>query len=200
VALKTLRDGSRIAIRTIEPGDKAALVAGFERLSDESRYRRFLSPTPRLTESQLRYLTEVDHDRHEAIIAFAEDTGEPVGVGRYVRFPDDPAEAEPAVTVVDDWQGRGAGTLLLEELTRRAREAGVERFTATVLAQNEPIIAMLDHLDSGRAQTIEDGVMTIEAELPPSGTAPSLEAALREAAAQRLAALVGAFAELGRRR
>jgi GNAT superfamily N-acetyltransferase len=200
MALRTLRDGSRVVVRAIEPGDKAALVAGFERLSDESRYRRFLSPTPRLTESQLRYLTEVDHDRHEAVVAFAEDTGEPIGVGRYVRYPDDPADAEPAVTVVDHWQGRGLGTLLLEELTARAREAGVERFTALVLPTNRPIIAMLDHLDGERVETIDDGVMTIEAELPAVGTAPSLRAALRDAAAHRLAALGGALSDLGRRR
>jgi GNAT superfamily N-acetyltransferase len=198
VAVKTARDGSRVFMRPIEPDDKRALVTGFERLSDESRYRRFLTPTPRLTDAQLRYLTEVDHDRHEAIIAFAEETGEPVGVARYVRLPDDPATAEPAVTVVDEWQARGVGTFLLEELSERARAAGVKRFAATALAGNKPIIALLDHLGPGEKSS-EGGIIHIEAELPPSGIAPRLHAALRDAAADRLALLKGIF-ELGRSR
>jgi RimJ/RimL family protein N-acetyltransferase len=182
----TLRDGSRVVLRPIRPDDKEALVAGFERLSDESRYRRFLSPTTRLSPSQLRYLTEVDHDRHEAIIAFAEETGEPVGVARYVRHPDDPTDAEPAVTVVDDWQSRGLGTALLEEITQRARAAGVKRFIATVLATNRPMIALIEHLGGGATERIDGGVVRIEAELPPVGTAAHLRAALRDAAAERL--------------
>ena len=124
MAVRELRDGTRVLIRQIEPDDKQAILEGFEHLSDESRYRHFLTPTPRLTEAQLRYLTEVDHDTHEAVIAFAEETGEPLGVARYVRFADDPADAEPAVTVVDAWQKRGLGSLLLEEITARARAAG----------------------------------------------------------------------------
>jgi len=198
VAVKPVRDGTRIVVRPIEPDDKDALLAGFERLSDESRYRRFLASTPRLTDAQLRYLTEVDHDRHEALIAFAEDTGEPIGVARYVRFEDDPLTAEPAVTVVDDWQGRGVGTLLLEELTARAREAGLERFSATVFAANDPIISLLEHL--GPSERHGTGsVIQFEAELPPAGTAAPLKAALREAARDGLR-LLKSVAELGRRR
>ena len=199
MALKTLRDGSRVVVRPIEPDDKEALLEGFAHLSEDSRYRRFLSPTPRLTESQLRYLTEVDHDRHEALIAFAEETGEPVGVARYVRFPDDPTEAEPAVTVVDDWQGRGLGTMLLEEISERARDAGVEQFVATVLAGNTPVIAMVEHLGPEVSETREGATIRIEAPLPQTGTAPRLRAALRDAAAQRVA-LVKGILELGRHR
>ena len=197
MALRTLRDGTEIVVRPIEPDDKGALLDGFARLSDESRYRRFLTPTPRLTSSQLRYLTEVDHDRHEAVIAFVEETGEPVGVARYVRFPDDPAVAEPAVTVVDAWQGRGLGTVLLEDLTERARAAGVERFAATLLAGNDPIRTLLEGLDPNASETIEQGVMEINAELPSEGAAPSLLAALRAAAEQRIGMVKGLF-ELGR--
>lgn len=199
MAVRELRDGSRVVVRPIEPGDKRAIAEGFEGLSERSRYRRFLSPISRLSESQLRYLTEVDHDRHEAVIAFAEDTGEPVGVGRYVRYPDDPADAEPAVTVVDEWQGRGLGSLLLDEITARARDAGVERFTALVLADNKPMLALLEHIGDEQTVSSKGGVMQVRAELPEEGTAPSLRAALRDAAAERLSAL-GALLDLGRRR
>ena len=65
----TLRDGSHVTVRPIRPQDAAPLRAGFERLSEESRYRRFLSPMQQLSGPMLRYLTEVDHHDHEALVA-----------------------------------------------------------------------------------------------------------------------------------
>ena len=125
----TLRDGSLIAIRPVGPGDKRAIVSGFDHLSPESRYRRFFSPLEQLSDRDLAYLTEVDHHDHEALIAHSE-AGEPLGVARYVRAGD-PHKAEVAVVVVDDWQGRGVATALLDRLADRAREEGVHVFTAT---------------------------------------------------------------------
>ena len=60
-----------------------------------------------------------------------------------MRWPEAPDSAEVAVAVVDDWQGRGLGSALLEELTERAGEEGIERFTATVLAENRQVIELL---------------------------------------------------------
>ena len=199
MAVRTLRDGTRVVLRPIEPDDKEALLEGFARLSDESRYRRFFTPMPRLTQAQLRYLTEVDHDRHEAVIAFEEETGEPIGVARYVRLDHDASVAEPAVTVVDHWQGRGLGTLLLDDISERAHAAGVERFAATVLAANDPMISLFEHLDTDAHETIRDGVLSIQADLPAAGTAPSFRDALRAAATDRLALLKGML-DLGRGR
>ena len=119
-----------IAVRPIEPGDKAALAAAFERLSAESRYRRFLSPHGELSAAELRYLTEVDHHDHEALVALDPATGEGVGVARYVRDRARPESAEIAVAA-DRWQGRGVGTLLLHRLVDRAREEGIRRSTAS---------------------------------------------------------------------
>ena len=81
-----LRDESWVGIRPIEPGDKHALLRGFERLSPESRYKRFLTPMETLNASQLAYLTEVDHRDHEAMVAIDLATGQLVAVGRYVRL------------------------------------------------------------------------------------------------------------------
>ena len=145
---ETLRDGSRVEIRPIEPDDRAALAEGFERLSPESRYRRFFGPMPHLSESFLDYLTRVDHHDHEALVAVDPQTGDGVGVARYVRT--DPAVAEPAVVVADDWQGRGVATCLLDALADRAREEGIERFEAPVLATNDDAIAVLERLGSAR--------------------------------------------------
>lgn len=146
----TLRDGSALATRPIRPDDKAAIVSGFERMSPASRYRRFFAPLRELSEEDLRYLTEVDHTDHEALIGFDAATGEPVGVARYIRGAE-PTEAEVAVTVVDDWHGRGVATALLERLVRRARQAGVTHFVALVLPDNNEAIEIFRHLAPDRA-------------------------------------------------
>ena len=112
-----------------------------------------------LTDAQLDYLTDVDHHDHEALIALTED-GTLVGVARFVRLSDDPAAAEAAVTVADDWQGRGVGTLLTQRLAGRAREEGVEVFTATALAANVDVIDLLGRL--GRTEVLPDGSGAVE--------------------------------------
>jgi GNAT superfamily N-acetyltransferase len=175
-----LRDGSFVTIRPIAPADRALLQAGFDRLSEESRYRRFLTPTPRLSERMLRYLTEVDHRDHEALVALADDHG--VGVARFVRTKD-PEVAEAAVTVVDDWQGKGLGTALLELLARRARQEGIHRFSAVVLAQNQDMLDVLRGL--GPLRVINRDANTIEAEamVPDEGIGPHLHEILRGSAA-----------------
>ena len=88
----SLRDGSRVFVRPVEPSDRALLEQGFERLGPESRYRRFFSPVKRLSEQQLDYLTRIDHHDHEALLAIDERTGEAVAVARYVRVGNGLAE------------------------------------------------------------------------------------------------------------
>src|SRR5712691_9428433 len=109
-----LRDGSVVHVRPIEPGDKKLLRAAFDRLGAESRYRRFLHPVKQLSERELAYFTEVDHYDHEAVLTVGPHGTEPVGVARYIRLAD-PKAAEVAIAVVDDWHGRGVGTLLLHK-------------------------------------------------------------------------------------
>jgi hypothetical protein len=100
----TLRDGSRIRLRQ-SGSDTDLLRRGFARLSSESRYRRFLTPVPELSQKTVRYLTELDHHDHEAIVAL-DATGEGIGIARYIRDPHRPEAAEIAVTVIDAWQGK----------------------------------------------------------------------------------------------
>lgn len=185
-AAVTLRDGSELAIRPVRPDDKDAIVAGFERLSPQSRYRRFFAPLQQLTARDLEYLTEVDHHDHEAVIGFDAATGDPVGVARYIRS-DVPAEAEVAVTVVDDWQGRGAATALLDRLVVRARDEGITHFLARVLTENEGAIELFDHLapSGSEHRRSASGHLELVIDLPEPGvsTAESrLGRALRAAA------------------
>jgi GNAT superfamily N-acetyltransferase len=179
-----LRDGSAMLVRQVRPSDRALIRDGFERLGEESRYRRFLAPMPELSDSALHYLTEVDHHDHEALIGLDPESMQAVGIARFVQAGP-PGVAEVAVTVVDDWQGRGVGTALLELLSERAREEGVERFTSLVLGTNTEMIDLLRRL--GRVEIIRRDGPTVEyeAELPPASIDPGIKALLREAADSR---------------
>jgi len=134
----TLKDGSRILIRPLAADDREGLAEGFERLSPESRYRRFFGPVTHLSERELDYLTQIDHHDHEALVALEEDSGEGIAVARFIRIDDD--SAEPAIAVVDDWQHRGVAAHLLDALADRAREEGISRFVAQVLSDNTAAI------------------------------------------------------------
>lgn len=162
-----LRDGTRVLIRPVVPDDKDRFVDGFARLSPRSRYRRFMSPIDELTPDMLRYFTEVDYVDHFAYVALLADEPEQPGVGaaRYVRLPDDPQIAEAAVTIVDDYQGRGLGTLLLDALGAVALENGITKFRGYALEENRP---MLDLLAGAGADVSLDspGVYRLEVDLP----------------------------------
>ncbi|MGZ4590646.1 MAG: N-acetyltransferase family protein [Actinomycetes bacterium] len=140
-----LRDGSAVQIRQVRGTDAPLLADGFNRLSAESRRLRFLTPKTQLSQEELRYFTDVDHHDHEAIVALGRD-GRGAGVARFVRDAEDPQAAEIAVTIVDDWQGRGLGTELLATLTERAHQEGIHRFTAIVAVDNLAMTALLRRL------------------------------------------------------
>jgi ribosomal protein S18 acetylase RimI-like enzyme len=134
---RQLRDGGTILVRPMRADDGERLSAAFDRLSPESRRRRFFGPKERLNSVELQYFTAIDHHRHEALVAIEPAGGEIVGVARFVVVGDVPETAEAAITVIDDWQRRGVATALLEELRTRAREEGVSAFVTEVLPENE---------------------------------------------------------------
>jgi RimJ/RimL family protein N-acetyltransferase len=138
-----LRDGSRVLIRPVQSADAPLLADGFARLSATSRWMRFLTPKKELTPAELSFLTDLDHHDHEALGALDHRDGRGVGVARYVRQADDPWSADVAVTIVDEWQGRGLGTELLARLSDRAREENIQRFTALVAAENVAVGGLL---------------------------------------------------------
>lgn len=179
----TLRDGSRLLISRVTPSDAPTLAEGFQRLSQESRRLRFLSPKPSLNESELRYLTEVDGHDHEALGAIDPLTGHGVGIARFVRDRDDPTRAEAAITVADEWQRRGVGRLLLERLSDRARAEGITHFTALVSGDNRGMQALIARLGyPAHISHVREGTFLYEVELGPQGLAGQLEQALRAAA------------------
>lgn len=146
-----LSDGTRAIAWSILPGDRDELAARYEQLSPEARYHRFLAVVPHLTDDMLDHLVDdVDGVDHVALALFVLDkdnSGEPVAVGRVIRYDDDPAAADVAVTVADEWQGRGVATALLTELVRQ-RPAGVRRLATTIAGDNDASLAMLRRLGS----------------------------------------------------
>jgi GNAT superfamily N-acetyltransferase len=178
-----LRDGSEVRIRELTPQDAPVLAEAFERLSTESRDLRFLGAKPRLSTHDLEYLTDVDGHLHEALGAVDAATDRGVGVARFVRLDPEAPVAEVAVTVIDSWQRRGLGTLLLERLSERARAEGIERYTALVSGENRAVVGLLDSIGA-RVLTANAAAGTVEyeVELPAVGLGHSLRAALRAAA------------------
>ena len=156
-----LLDGSKVVIRPVRSTDAPLLAEGFARLSARSRQMRFLTGKNELTQAELGYFTQVDHHDHEALAALNAD-GRGVGIARYVRDAGDPQAAEIAVTIADDWQGRGLGTVLLAQLTRRARCEGIGRFTALVSADNAAMAGLLRNV---RAEPVGRGPGTVEYEI-----------------------------------
>jgi len=180
-----LRGGRRVILRPMQPDEPERLLEAFERLSADSRYRRFFRPMAKISERELAYLSAIDHHDHEAILALDPQRDETVGVARFVRTDPASASAEAAVAVVDDWQGEGLGKALLERLSERAREEGVERFTALVQADNRRAIGMLGGLGP-TTTTHSDELVELDIELGDVGVSSGLAAALAAAAASRL--------------
>ncbi|MGH7820866.1 MAG: GNAT family N-acetyltransferase [Candidatus Binatia bacterium] len=166
-SIHTLRDGTKVRLRPIGPADRDRLAAGFEKLSATSRYRRFLSPTPRLTEETLRHLTATDGWNHLAIGAETEQ-GDGLGVARFFRLESEPEVAEAAVAVIDEKQGLGLGHLLLEALVAAARERGIRRFRGYVLPENEPMRALLAEIGERATVRRERDLLFYDVLLPES--------------------------------
>jgi len=150
----------------------------FARLSPESRHRRFLSPKRELTPQELVYLTDVDHVTHEATAAVDERDGSIVAAGRYAQFPDRVAVADVAVTVADELQGMGIGTVLARCLVDRARANGFTRLTATTLWENRPARALLRRLRF-RARASHGSEIELELNLKPTSDSTRATAWLR---------------------
>ena len=160
-----LRSGDLVRVRQVRPGDASAVVSAYAHLGEQSRYRRFFAVMPELPEATVKAAVEVDHTDHEALVAVPlQSEEEIVGECRFVRLADQPDTADLAVTVVDAWQGRGLGSVLLARLSERALEVGIEYFTAEVLAENHAMLSLLPGL--GRVESESLGpVVTARVEI-----------------------------------
>jgi GNAT superfamily N-acetyltransferase len=170
---------------SVASDDKPLFVAGFARLGEESRYRRFLAAKKRLSDDDLAFFTEVDHHGHEALGAVDPTTGEGLAVARYLRDPARPDVAEAAIAVIDDWQKRGLGTVLLERLAIRAHDEGIRHFSASLLVENRAMLALFARVGTVHMTGRSGGTEEVDVHLPITPHEPSrLTQALRIAASK----------------
>jgi RimJ/RimL family protein N-acetyltransferase len=166
--IERLPDGTPVVIRPIRPDDKGMLSDGLRRLSPQSVQRRFLTPKQSFSRAELRYLTEVDGRNHVALVA--ENPCYPVrrliAVGRFVIDQVERDAAEIAITVGDEWQGRGLGSVLGTHLAHLARNRDVKRFTATMASENRPAHRLMAKLTNHLTQQhVGGGVDELELDL-----------------------------------
>jgi RimJ/RimL family protein N-acetyltransferase len=164
-----LRDGTEGVVVPLLPANREALQEEYEHLSSKTRFGRFLTAVPELRNKMLDQLVDdVDGVDHVALVLLVLTEGwteVPVGLARTIRYPDDPTAADVAVTVVDDWQGRGVATALLEVLMRH-RPKGVERIVTVISSSNAASLAMLRRLCDAEVGPAESGTQRVVVELP----------------------------------
>ena len=156
------RDGSDLRIRPIRPDDEPRLVDLYGRLSEHTAYQRFFTLMRRLPPSWFHFFANVDYRNRLALVAERDTAAGPelVGVGRYEPTEEE-GTAEVALVVQDGWQGRGLGSLLMEDVLSAAQARGIRRFRAYVLADNERMLRLLRTRVQILERKLEEGVVAL---------------------------------------
>lgn len=173
-AYVVMSNGRTCKIRPIRESDKDDLDEFFESLSGESIYMRYFEENRDLAKRDAARLVKADHSTVVALVAIAK--GQIVGIGNYDRL--DQAEAEIAFAVRDSYQGMGLGALLLEHLAAVARERGVRRFRAEVLAANRKMLGTFESSGYRPNSKVDSTVMVMDFDIKPTHE-------IREIAARR---------------
>lgn len=164
-----LGDGTDAVIRPLLPSDRETVREQYEHLSPESQFHRFLTGMPQLTEHMLDHLVdEVDGVDHVALVlvALPKNAPEvPAGIARIIRYPDRPTCADVAVTVAEEWRGRGVASALLRALSHSCPE-GVRQIVTLVTWDNSTAIALLRHLGDVKITGKDHGVLEVVVDLP----------------------------------
>lgn len=147
---------SGATIRGLAPTDADALRAMFDRLSPDSRYRRFMSPAASF-DVALRNVLDLDYVQRDAIVALLH--GEIIGLAECHAFRRSPADVEAAVTVDDAFHRQGLGSELLDIVIERALCHGAANMHASVLAENRPMLELLYKVAPHAHKELERGVV-----------------------------------------
>ena len=161
----TLRDGRRVLIRPILPSDAPELGEAIKTADADTLHRRFLGAPPRVTPALLAHLTVVDYVRRFALVAIETVTGRGAAVARYESAGE--GVAEIAVAVRPAWRRAGLGTALILSLARAAAERGIHAFSASYLADNRPVAALVEDADGLGRQVIKQGIAEFSLALAP---------------------------------
>ncbi|MDP2392221.1 MAG: bifunctional acetate--CoA ligase family protein/GNAT family N-acetyltransferase [Methylococcaceae bacterium] len=140
-------NGIYITIRPIRPEDAVMEKDFVHRLSEHTKYFRFMQALQELTPEMVVRFTQIDYDREMAFVAVADHENLPkeLGVGRYLMNPDGQS-VEFALVVSDGCQRMGIGTRIMKALMQSAKSKGVSFFEGEVLAVNSPMLALTKKL------------------------------------------------------
>jgi RimJ/RimL family protein N-acetyltransferase len=169
----TLRDGRRAFIRPILPSDAPQLAEAINTADADTLRRRFLGGPPSVTPALLKYLTTLDYTRRFALVAIDPATRRGVAIARYEQTGD--AVAEIAVVVTPAWRRAGLATVLILYLAKAAVERGIHTFSASYLAENRPIAALVEDAGGLGRQLIEHGIAEFSLALGNQRAAPARE-------------------------
>ncbi len=143
----TLKNGQKVRLRAVRPSDKGLVLEMFRKLDPESIYTRFFHAKKRLTDGELKMITEVDFEKVVAFVGTVGSEGSETMVcgARYACHETDGRKAELAFIVADDHQGQGLASMLLQRLAHIARERGLAQFEAEVLPENRAMLAVFSN-------------------------------------------------------
>ncbi|SFI31131.1 GNAT family N-acetyltransferase [Bradyrhizobium sp. cf659] len=143
-AREHLRDGCPVEIRALRPEDEAGMLTAVDGTGAKSLQRRFFAVKRHFSDRERAFFMDIDFKKHVALVVLADEAGQEVivGGGRYVVF--EPGRAEMAFMVIDAWQGRGIGSILMRHLIALARDAGLKEVTAEVLPENTAMRRVFD--------------------------------------------------------
>ena len=156
-----LKDGSRVTVRSLKPKDIGIEREFIGRLSPQSRHFRFLSSFVAPSKQLLERLTKLDGATEAAFVALAVESGveREVGVARMSAVGD--GRAEFAVTVRDDWQQRGLGSLLTGYVIEAARQRGLRALYSVDASENRSMNAFAKALGFGSDTNPKDATEVI---------------------------------------
>ncbi len=160
---QVIADGTQVFFRPVRFTDEDATREFFYSVSPASIYHRFFQPVKSLPHSKVMPLVSIDYEKDMAIVATINDVaGEKIlAVGRYIRSSQEEKMAEVAFMVRDEWQNRGMGRALLEQLIEIAKMNGIEGFVASVLHDNKQMMAVFHNAGYSLKTSFEEGIYTL---------------------------------------
>jgi len=161
--IDALNNGSHVLIRPLRPQDREREKAFIENLSPATRHQRFLGEIKEVGEQLLNQLMDVGTPQRVAYVALVHDNGElrEVGISRYAQVDEQPSHCEFAVTIADEWQGKGLGALLMQHLIDEARNNGFQQMYSVDSAANYSMRRLAKQLGMRSAIDPDDATQVI---------------------------------------
>ncbi|MDF1539212.1 MAG: GNAT family N-acetyltransferase [Candidatus Thorarchaeota archaeon] len=164
-----LEDGTPVLIRLLEPTDEGEVMLGFTRLSASSKYYRLMMNPNQFPDNLLKKKMARINDENDLVICAWDLSKDPVlgiGTAMYAEVKDEPKVAEAALTVIDSYQQRGLGTVLLKALAYLAYQKGFRHFRGYLLAANQGIVRLIERFGA-KARYSGEAMLQVDVELYP---------------------------------